>query len=229
MRQPRILISPDFARPGTARRDRIYLNLEYQREIQRAGGFPLIASPFADLDELAEMADAWLITGGSDMAGEMFGQETHSAADLAHPHRIDNEMRLWEKFSDTDIPVLGICFGNQFLAVINGGTLHQHLPDILGHDNHTHGETTVTLTNESRLNELGLSGTFSVRCFHHQSVDKIPDGWSAAAISDDGIVESITENSDRWRFGVQWHPERTADTPQSRAIFESFVAAATRR
>lgn len=226
MAKPRILISPDFTRPGTVPRDRTQVTLEYQQAIANAGGTPIIASPFADAEELLSIADGWLITGGDDMPGELYGQETHAEAKLAHPMRFDLEKRLFASFFATSKPILGICYGSQFLAVVDGGSLNQHIPETLGHANHTKGRSMVTA--ERRLAEIVGNAPFQVACFHHQGIDAVGDGWAISAWAQDGCVEAI-EHESRWAFGVQWHPERTADSGPSRALFGAFVEEANRR
>jgi len=229
MKRPVILISPDFSIPGEAKRERIQLNLEYQEAIAAAGGEPIVASPYTRPSSLCGIADGWLITGGRDLPGDMFGQATHHEAKLISERRIRAEQNLYKTFEGTDKPILGICFGMQFLAVTNRATLHQHLPEVVGHETHTDGNTRVSVAAGSRMESLGVVGEFEVGCYHHQAVDKPPAGWSVCATSQDGTVEAIEEDSGRWRFGVQWHPERTAESKQSKALFRSFVTAASLR
>ena len=225
MGKPRILISPDFTRPGTVPRDRTMVTLEYQQAIADAGGLPIVASPFADAEELAEIVDGWLITGGDDMPGEIYGQVTHVEAKLAHPMRYGFEKSLLGALIASSKPILGICFGSQFLAVAFGGSLTQHLPEKLGHVNHTEGINNVTAT--GRLAGIVGSAPFEVKCFHHQGIEKAGDGWRICAHADDGCVEAI-EHDSRWAFGVQWHPERTAESAASRALFSAFIEEANR-
>jgi len=220
MRKPIILISPDFTRPGTVEREKTVLTFEYQQAIANAGGMPVVASPFAEANELVLLSDGWLITGGDDIPGELFNQSTHACARLAHPLRYPFENRLLVSFLPTNKPILGICFGSQFLNVASGGSLRQHLPDLLGNDHHSKGKSTITAC--GRLASIVGHEPFEVACFHHQSIDAPGSGWEVCAQSDDGIIEAI-EQRDRWAFGVQWHPERTPESIQTKRIFEAFV------
>lgn len=223
--RPRILISPDFTRPGDGR-ERTMLALQYQQAVATAGGQPIVASPFADAEELAEIADGWLITGGDDFPGELFGQPTHPAAKLAHPLRYPFEKYLLSAFLHTDKPILGICYGSQFLSIASGGSVHQHLPDVLGNDHHTDGKSMITAS--GKLASIVGSEPFEVACFHHQAIDEPGAVWAVCARAEDGTVEAI-EHSDRWALGVQWHPERTPDSPQTKRLFKAFVAEASLR
>lgn len=226
MSKPRILISPDFTRPGTVPRDRTTVTLEYQRAVAEAGGVPVVASPFADADNLLDIADAWLITGGDDLPGELYGRPTHEEAKLVHPMRFESEKRLLDAFFPADKPILGICFGSQFLAVAFGGTLNQHLPDTLGHAHHTEGRSIITAT--GRLGEVIGSDPFEVACFHHQGIETTGSEWSISAHAADGCVEAI-EHASKWAFGVQWHPERTPESHASKALFGAFIEEANLR
>ena len=67
------------------------------------------------------------------------------------------------------------------------------------------------------------------QCYHHQAIDRVGDGLSAVAWSDDGIVEAI-EGENGWLVAVQWHPEETAEKdPRQQALFDAFVARASGR
>jgi len=167
-----------------------------------------------------EISDGWLITGGDDLPADVYGQVTHPVAKLAHPMRYPFEMRLLSAFLPTEKPILGICFGSQFLNVASGGTLHQHLPDVLGNENHTEGVSKVTAS--GRLSVIVGAESFEVACFHHQAIDQQGEGWAPCAHADDGTVEAI-ELGGRWAFGVQWHPERTPNSSQSKDLFGTFI------
>lgn len=202
------------------------LTLEYQQAIAEAGGIPVPASPMAQTQDLVDLADGWLITGGDDMPGELYGHATHPESKLAHPMRYEFEKRLYETFFLTDRPILGICFGSQFLSVVSGGSLDQHLPDTLGHANHTEGRNRVTAG--GKLAAIVGDAPFEVACFHHQGIHTPGDGWTVCAHAEDGSVEAI-EHESRWAFGVQWHPERTPDSEPSKALFRALIEEASRR
>lgn len=202
------------------------LTLEYQQAVAEAGGQPIVASPFADAGELPEISDGWLITGGDDLPGQLFNQPTHASAKLAHPLRYPLEKSLLSAFFPTKKPILGICFGSQFLNIAFGGSINQHLPDVLGNDHHTEGTSMVTAS--GNLETIVGSGPFEVACFHHQAIDAPGEGWAVCARAEDGTIEGI-ERGDRWAIGVQWHPERTLTSEQSRRLFAAFVDEANRR
>jgi putative glutamine amidotransferase len=202
------------------------VTLEYQEAISSAGGIPIIASPYALPEDLIEFSDGWLITGGDDIPGEIYGQITHPKAKLAHPLRYPFEKSLFDAFYATGKPVLGICFGSQFLAVVTGGNLIQHLPETLGNSIHSEGINLVSA--RGRLARIVGEEPFEVKCFHHQGIETVGADWAISARAADGCAEAI-EHDSRWIFGVQWHPERTANSPPSIALFSAFVQEATHR
>jgi gamma-glutamyl-gamma-aminobutyrate hydrolase PuuD len=223
VRRPTILISPDVVIHGEVPRRKTALGLDYQQAIADAGGTPVEASPFADAEALFELADGWMITGGDDLPPSLYGQERHSANVDVDPLRFENEKRLYEQFMNTSKPILGICMGAQFLNVMAGGDLIQHLPDVLGNDARKNGTTQIQVMPSSRLAIAGLPETFEARCFHHQAIGRVGDGWSIGARGGDGVVEAIECASPAWRVGVQWHPERTLEAPASVRLFGAFV------
>ncbi len=229
MWRPKILISPDVVTHGEIPRKKTALGLDYQQAIAAAGGIPIEASPYADADALVGLADGWMITGGDDLQSSLYGQERHSANVDVDPLRFDNEKRLYERFMNSSKPVLGICMGAQFLNVMAGGGLIQHLPDVLGNDERKNGTTQIHLMPSSRLAIAGLPDTFEARCFHHQAIGEVADDWSVVARGDDGVVEAIECASPAWRVGVQWHPERTLEAPASVRLFAAFVSEAANR
>lgn len=224
MRKPIVLISPDVIVHGDVPRKKTALSLDYQQAIADAGGTPIIASPAADVNALFELSDGWLITGGDDLPASMYGERPHPKSKELDSVRLENEKRLYALFSNSHKPILGICFGAQFLNVMSGGSLIQHIPDISGSDDRKNGTSCIELAPNSRLTSAGLPLRFEARCFHHQAISKIGEGWRETARAKDGIIEAIEWESAEWRVGVQWHPERTSESDASRKLFAAFVS-----
>ncbi len=117
----------------------------------------------------------------------------------------------------------------QLLNVVRGGNLHQHLPDVVGHEQHkavpsVFGAHPVRIDPDSRAGAL-LGPSADIRSHHHQAPDRLGAGLTAFAWADDGTVEGIADEEMRFMVGVQWHPEAGED----RRLFERLVAEALAR
>jgi putative glutamine amidotransferase len=202
------------------------LPLSYVQSVHRAGGRAVLITPDApDVDALDGL-DAIMFTGGGDIDPARYGESPHPTV-AVKPERDAAEDLLLRAALDADLPVLGVCRGMQLLAVACGGALHQHLPDVLGHDRHRpvsgpkFGEHPVRLAPGSLAYEI-LGAEVTVNSFHHQGVRSCgkltPTGWC----DEDGLVEVVEDRSARFVLGVQWHPEEMTDP----RLFEALVAAA---
>jgi gamma-glutamyl-gamma-aminobutyrate hydrolase PuuD len=203
------------------------LNWNYAQAIADAGGVPIIIPPTADAAAISQIIHGWLIPGGSDIDAVRYGQSNHEKAELQDPARFGIESALYEAL-DANAPILGICYGCQFLNVIRGGTLHQHIPDLLGGDERHAGGTLEPTHIEcaSKLHGIVKTEAIAGKSYHHQAIDRVGTGLAVSGRHDDGTVEAIEAVDRPWVIGVQWHPERTLDDPPTRALFLAFIAAA---
>ncbi|MBV6459757.1 MAG: putative glutamine amidotransferase [Fimbriimonadaceae bacterium] len=201
----------------------------YPEAVAKAGGVPVILPCHADPATVMSLIDGWLIPGGIDMDASHYGEENHPACELQDPSRIAYERRLWEAMP-TGLPVLGICYGAQFINVLHGGGLEQHIPDRKETADHVSGAMqTYGVEPGSRLAHILGSDRAEGRSFHHQAIDhRIGSGLRAVAWHEDSTVEAIEGTGDRWIIGLQWHPERSMGSPTSDRIFDAFVVAAAR-
>jgi putative glutamine amidotransferase len=113
------------------------------------------------------------------------------------------------------------------LNVALGGTLHQHLPDLLGHHGHQLGNaefstSAVRTVGGSRLAAL-IGDSAMVQCYHHQGIDRLGEGLMVSARDTDGVVEAVEMAGDDFVVAVQWHPEETLDDLR---LFAGLVEAA---
>ncbi|HTQ08860.1 MAG TPA: gamma-glutamyl-gamma-aminobutyrate hydrolase family protein [Fimbriimonadaceae bacterium] len=215
--------------PGEPRtHGKLSLNWNYAQAIADAGGNPLLIPPMADMEAVAKIIDGWLIPGGNDIDAARFGEENHETVKTIDPARYEGEERLYQTLAE-DVPVFGICYGCQFLNVARGGTLIQHLPDVVEHEAHAGGTLERYEIDESRLQEAIGQASIEGKSYHHQAVKSLGANLRVVARAGDGIVEAVEATDRPWLIGVQWHPERTLEDPATRRLFESFVNAARRR
>jgi putative glutamine amidotransferase len=204
----------------------------YPEAIERAGGVPLIVPPLRPetLGPLLDRVDALCLTGGPDVQPSAYGAVPHEALGPTEP-RIDAvELALVRGADQRGLPILGICRGMQLLNVARGGTLHQHLPDVVGErlchrqEEHTSIPThVVTTAPRSTIRSVLGSAPIAVNSFHHQAVCDLGRDLVATAWAPDGTVEAVEEPGPRLVMGVQWHAEgMRVHTP----LFELLVDAA---
>lgn len=211
------------------------LPMNYVRAVHAAGGRAVLVTPDDPGIDVLESLDGIVFTGGGDIDPAAWHAERHPATEVDEV-RDAAELMLMRAVLDADLPVLGVCRGMQVMAVATGGSLHQHLPDLVGHERHRaasgtdplaagasdYGRHDVVIDEHSRAHQL-FGRTMVVNSFHHQAIADpgafVPVGWCP----DDRVVE-ILEHPDRtFALGVQWHPERTTDL----RTFTALTAAAS--
>jgi putative glutamine amidotransferase len=201
----------------------------YVHAIERAGGQALVLPPAPDdVDQTLGLVDGIIFSGGSDLAPAHYGAEVHPTTDAPRPQRDRFELALLRAALARDIPVLAVCRGSQLFNVARGGDLVQHLPEVVGHDDHKHtpGEFSdheVNLDSASRVGAL-LGERAPVKSHHHQGFGRIGEGLSESGWAEDGTVEALEDPSKRFAIGVLWHPEEGEDM----ALFEGLVQEARR-
>jgi putative glutamine amidotransferase len=209
-----------------------FLPETYLAPIIAAGGIPALLPPqpvaAGVIEVLVSRLDGLLIPGGWDVDPALYGQEPHPATDQPRPERDAWEQALIREAIRQDIPLLCICRGEQLLNVTLGGTLHQHLPEVVGHGQHQLGgfqynRIPVEVRPESQLSQLIGADVQMVPVAHHQAVDKLGDGLVASAWTEEQVVEAIEYPAATFALGIQWHPE---ELTEDYALFQGFVEAA---
>src|SRR3954468_8534275 len=159
------------------------LPMTYVKAVHETGGRAVLITPDDPDTDVLESLDGILFTGGGDVDPAYWGAERHPATDL-DPARDTSELMMMKAALDRDLPVLGVCRGMQVMAVAAGGSLHQHLPDVIGHEGHraapgtdplaaaasAYGRHDVVLKPGSQAKAL-LGSRITVNSFHHQAVD----------------------------------------------------------
>jgi|1186.fasta_scaffold07556_2 putative glutamine amidotransferase len=202
----------------------------YTRSIDAAGGLPVVLPPLDDMAQVLDRLDGLVLTGGSDVDPQVYGEEPHSETIGVHPGRDRAELRLLGAAVERGMPVLGICRGMQLLNVLRGGTLQQHLADVVA-DGGVHKGPPGTFTRHPvRMQDGTLAAALlgpkaEVHSCHHQAPDRLGDGLQVSAEAPDGVVEAI-ELPGRFCLGVLWHPEE--DARGGGPLFAGLVDAARR-
>jgi putative glutamine amidotransferase len=197
----------------------------YVEAVTIAGGRAVLLPP-DDLDaDVLGRLDGLVLGGGADLGADLYGAEPEPLTDT-RPARDTAEMLLARAALAADLPILGVCRGMQVLAVAAGGSLHQHLPDLLGHEKHrpapgVYGTHEASFTPGSRI--AGLMGDdLEINCYHHQGVAD-PGTLVVTGRAEDGLPEALEGAAGRFVLGVQWHPEVTRD----KRLFGALIAAAS--
>ena len=228
-RPPLILIDGELE---VGEKTSVTLVTRYAEAVRRAGGLPLVLPPLAGpefLDTLLDRADGVLFSGGDDFDTERLGLgPTHPAAKPVPAEKQDFDAALAERVLERGLPVLGICYGMQLLALVEGGTLLQHLPeDRPGIREHRGGVVHgVQVTPGTKLAAtLGVHGA-DVVSRHHQAVASVGPAWTVSARDDADLIEAIERPDLPFALGVQWHPELSPEGSVQDRLFEALVEAA---
>ncbi|PJK21699.1 gamma-glutamyl-gamma-aminobutyrate hydrolase family protein [Mycolicibacterium goodii] len=185
-------------------------------------------------DRVLDRLDGLVITGGPDVDPSRYGQQPHPQTNEPARERDEWEFALLTGALARGIPVLGVCRGAQVLNTALGGTLHQHLPDVIGHTHHQKGNaifgtSDVRTVPGTRLASL-IGERSDAQCYHHQAIDRLGDGLVVSARDADGVIEAVEVPGEHFVLGVQWHPEeRLDDLRLFRAVVEAAKTYVTER
>jgi putative glutamine amidotransferase len=210
------------------------LPASYFELVAAAGARPLllpppstaVGGPAVGAADVVAVLDGLVLTGGGDVDPAAYGEQPGPEVGGVDPVRDESERALLGAALDAGLPVLAICRGCQVLNVHLGGTLHQHLPDIVGNTDHRRvpmvfedvDVETVPGTTAAKV----FGTTTSVRCSHHQAIRDLGDGLVVTARAGEGVIEAVELPAAGFVFGVQWHPEEGMD----QRPFDALVGAA---
>ena len=196
-----------------------FLPAVYVEGVTLAGGIATLLPPQPVDNDIADRVvdglDGLVITGGKDVDPAAYGQAPHPTTDEPARERDAWEFALVQRAIQRGVPVLGICRGAQVLNVALGGTLHQHLPEVIGHNWHQAGNakfntSTIRIVPGTRLAAL-IGESTDAQCYHHQAIAELGKGLIATAWDPDGVVEAVEIPGQQFVLAVQWHPEERLD------------------
>lgn len=197
-----------------------YVRREYSQALNRAGAQPIFLDPSIDPMVAAQLCDGVVISGGEDMDPALYGQSKRGTRNEESRTRTDWERQLIAACDEWEVPILGICYGEQLLNVHYGGTLYQDIADDYG-SNLGHGSSatpaqhTVTFEKDFLGYVRGQKVTVTAR--HHQAIDRVAQDLDVVARADDGCIEAIMGNG---HLGIQWHAESDSS---GEMIYGGFV------
>jgi putative glutamine amidotransferase len=212
----------------------------YVDAIQRAGGAALVlpADPawVTHPDDVLDLLDGLLLAGGSDLDPSTYGAEPHPETKGWVGERDTLEIALARRAVERDLPFLGICRGMQVMNVALGGTLHQHLPDAVGHGEHRRvlgsfdgSDHDVRLDGGSLAARAAGEEVHATKSHHHQGVDRVGEGLAVTGRAErDDLPEAVEIAGRRYVLGVQWHPEADETSRLIASLVEEAASAPAR-
>jgi putative glutamine amidotransferase len=201
----------------------------YVQAVQRAGGRPILLPPdpedAKDPDRVLDLLDALIVTGGAgDLDPALYGEEPHPETGPVQEERDAYELALVRGALERELPILGICRGMQVLNVAYGGTIEQHLPDALGHEEHRHtpgsfADHVVRLDPGSLAAHAAGAERTPVKSHHHQGIKEVGSGLKVTGwAAEDDAVEALEDPSCPFVLGVLWHPEEDENSRLIKAL-----------
>lgn len=236
-RAPLIGITLDSEEPGGYSKSPWYaLRQNYAAAVAAAGGTPIMLPHEVEAaGRYLDLIDGLVVTGGAfDVDPAMFGATERHATVKLKTRRTQFEYAVTQGAIERDLPLLGICGGQQLMNVVLGGTLIQHIPDevpnALAHEQKNPPSEpghTVTFARGTRLAEIVGVAEMGVNTSHHQAAKAIGPNVVVNATAPDGVIEGIELQGRKFCIGVQWHPEYFV-AEGDRRLLAAFIAASRR-
>ena len=208
----------------------------YVDAVLRAGGVPMMLSGqcLDCAERWLDVVDAVVLIGGGDINPAEFGSAGHETIYNLSAERDAMELALMQALLVRPKPVLAICRGMQILNTVLGGTLHVHLPDVVGETVPHRAPPREPVPHDIRIDPNSalaalLGESVNTASWHHQAIDRLGEGLKAVAWAPDGVIEAVEMATFPDLVAVQWHPEITAaqDAGQQK-LFEWLVIQAAR-
>lgn len=187
------------------------LDTHYAQAVEAAGGIPIIVpllQSMAAAQSLARLLDGLIISGGPGITRGLIG-ELPDDLPAVDPLRDASDELVLRAMGEK--PVLGICYGMQFVNALAGGTIFGDAQAQTAAVAHTPergaGEHSIVIEADSRLHDLFGARQMTTNSYHIQAIASLGAGLRATAHTADGVIEAL-ESHDGQVVGVQFHPER---------------------
>jgi putative glutamine amidotransferase len=245
---PLVLVSPNVEKKGDEFGDMsISLSETYQQALDAAGAIPVAMAANLSRQSIAQVVsrcDGVLLTGGEDVDPAIYGNglspKLRRTVNVTPDggKRDFRELMLIDEVFRQRKPLLAICRGHQILNVALGGTLFADIrTEIRGAIKHRQMDRRSEVVHDVRLTQGSLLSMITgrqalgVNSTHHQAVARVGGPLRVAAVSEDGVIESLELKPSAARMlpfllSVQFHPERLAPRyGEHQAIFRAFAQA----
>lgn len=215
MRTKLIGVTPRFTTENEVLKE--FVNHRYLVPLHKRGfNTIMLTTNNPNLEEILNLCDGFLITGGADINPLFFNEENLGGSKNVSDEldEVDRQVVLHAK--NTKKPLLGICRGHQAINVFLGGSLFQDIGTAHDQEPRYHPVKTV----KNRL--LNFEETIMVNTYHHQAIKDVAPDLEVIAIHEDNTIEAVVHRT-LPIFSVQWHPEINVNSPESTLIFDTFA------
>lgn len=211
---------------GDWRRTAAIVPGSYVEAVAACGASPVLLPPVGTDTSVVQVLDALIVIGGSDLDPSTYGASAHPLT-APEPIRDSTDIALTRAALEAGLPMLAICRGIQVLNVALGGTVLQHVPDVIGHCEYQpapgrFGQVAFETQPGSRIAAV-LGPRATAPCYHHQAIDEVAPGLRVTARSPEGLVQAVEPDGGAWVLGVQFHPEENG---ADRRLFAALTAQA---
>ena len=224
----------DVGQIGVEGQDWQLVAADYIRAIERNGGLPILIPNVKNMEDMSlvlDKLDGLLLSGGHDVNPRTYKERNSGKAGNFDNIRDHQEIFMTEYALEKDIPILGICRGLQVLNVTLGGTIHQDLPSAgffahsMSNSLRNEPSHSLKILEDSPLYEIFKRDEIWTNSYHHQGINELGKGLKVAALSEEGLIESVYLDGKKFALGVQWHPEMMYDNEEMNLIFKKFIKA----
>lgn len=213
--------------------ERINLTNAYINAIEKAGGVPIVIPANTNKENIKAQVSAMdgiIISGGDDVNTNIYKEEPFKELGYINPILDEFDIEVTKIALELDKPILGICRGLQVLNVALGGSLYQDLKYIKGchikHNQETKpylGTHYIDIKENSILKDI-IKDKVLVNSYHHQSIKTLGSNLKVIAYSNDGVIEAVQKENEKFVLGVQWHPELMVDySSHMLNLFKRFI------